>query len=254
MKELLIESTLDGKNEPSLFHHAAENRPLLVALHTWSYDRFNQEKVFLPIAERLGWNLLLPEFRGPNKPSNPNCHEACCSKLAMQDIVDAVSFVSSSYGIDKSKIFLIGASGGGYMALMMAGYAPDLWNSVASFVPITNLAHWYYENVETQSAYHLDIKKCCFDKTPDETPEEYEKRSPVNYLENISKVRLKIFHGKFDKSVSVKHSMNFYQKLLDEYPQSRCFLEIFDGGHEMKAEAGIDWFLNNSSANTSVTG
>lgn len=42
MKEVWISSTMDGTRQPSLFYQAeGENRPLLVGLHTWSYDRYN---------------------------------------------------------------------------------------------------------------------------------------------------------------------------------------------------------------------
>ena len=43
--EILIKSTIDNTLQPSLFYQAkGENRPLLVGLHTWSYNRFNQIK------------------------------------------------------------------------------------------------------------------------------------------------------------------------------------------------------------------
>ena len=82
-QELLIPSTLDGTLQPSLFYRAsAPCRPLLVGLHTWSYDRFNQIKNMLPLAEKHDFNLLLPDFRGANTPQNPHCTEACGSLLA----------------------------------------------------------------------------------------------------------------------------------------------------------------------------
>ena len=82
-QELLIPSTLDGTLQPSLFYRAsAPCRPLLVGLHTWSYDRFNQIKNMLPLAEKHDFNLLLPDFRGANTPKNPHCTEACGSLLA----------------------------------------------------------------------------------------------------------------------------------------------------------------------------
>ena len=52
-EEILVESTLDGTLQPSLFYRAKESgRPLLVGLHTWSHNRFNQIKNMLPYAER----------------------------------------------------------------------------------------------------------------------------------------------------------------------------------------------------------
>ena len=67
-QEIYIKSTLDGTLQPSLFYKStsAQKRPLLVGLHTWSFDRFNQIHNMLPMAEKYDFNLLLPEFRGAN--------------------------------------------------------------------------------------------------------------------------------------------------------------------------------------------
>ena len=73
-KEILVKSSLDGTMQPSLFYNAKGNkRPLLVGLHTWSYDRFNQIKNMLPYAEKYDFNLLLPEFRGAYLVTNKDC-------------------------------------------------------------------------------------------------------------------------------------------------------------------------------------
>ena len=54
--EFYVKSTIDGSAQPSLFFSAEGNgRPLLVGLHTWSFDRHNHQ-MLLPLAERLGFN------------------------------------------------------------------------------------------------------------------------------------------------------------------------------------------------------
>ena len=72
-QELFIKSTLDGTMQPSLFFKSPskEKRPLLVGLHTWSYNRFNQINNMLPVAEQYDFNLLLPEIRTAVKPAAP---------------------------------------------------------------------------------------------------------------------------------------------------------------------------------------
>ena len=101
--EILVKSTLDGTMQPSLFYKSPNvNRPLLVGLHTWSYDRFNQIENMLPYAEKYDFNLLLPEFRGPNLMSNPICTQACGSRLARQDVKDAIDAVIDE--VDKDNI------------------------------------------------------------------------------------------------------------------------------------------------------
>jgi hypothetical protein len=101
-REILVKSTLDGSMQPSLFYKAEGTRPLLVGLHTWSYDRFNQIENMLPFAEKYDFNLLLPEFRGPNLKTNPICTQACGSEFALGDVKDAIDAVIDE--VDKDNI------------------------------------------------------------------------------------------------------------------------------------------------------
>ena len=72
LREVEIQSTVDGSLEPSLVHcpEGVESAPLLVGLHTWSCDRFNQVEEMLPRCRERGWALVLPEFRGRNLVGN----------------------------------------------------------------------------------------------------------------------------------------------------------------------------------------
>ena len=235
-REILIKSSMDGTMQPSLFYRASrENRPLLVGLHTWSYDRFNQITNMLPYAEKYDFNLLLPEFRGDNLKTNANCTFACGSDYAKQDIKDAIDYVIKEENIDDENIFLLGQSGGGHMALLMCGFCPEYFKAVGAYVPITDLKQWS----EQSEKYREHILACCgYDE------EEMLKRSPVHYIDVIAKANLKIFHGKFDPVVSVTHSLELYGKIMEQYPTSKVFLDIFDGGHEIDMEIAMYWLLS----------
>lgn len=236
-REILVKSTLDSTMQPSLFYKVESNekRPLLVGLHTWSYDRFNQIDNMLPFAERHSFNLLLPEFRGPNLVSNPHCTKACGSEYAKQDIKDAVDYVIANENVDADNVFLLGHSGGGHMALLMAGFCPEYFKAIASYVPITDVEKWSTQNLN----YTEGIMTCC---SGDD--DEMYKRSPVAYIDNIAKANLKIFHGKFDPSVPVTQSIDFYNDLMSKYPESRVFLDVFDGGHELDMITAEHWLIS----------
>lgn len=247
-KELLIKSTLDGTMQPSLFYHAkGENRPLLVGLHTWSFDRFNQIKNMLPYAEKYDFNLLLPEFRGSNTLSNKNCTYACGSEYAKRDIKDAIDYVIGAEGVDPDNVFLLGLSGGGHMALLMAGYCPDYFKAMGAYVPITDLKKWTEQNAN----YKAHVLACCSN-----CDDEMAARSPISYVDTIAKANLKIFHGKYDSVVPVIQSIEFYQQVFEKYPKSRVFLDIFDGGHQIDMEAAMYWLLSqyNGRLQIDVTG
>ncbi len=237
MQEILIRSTIDNTMQPSLFYRAKgnEKRPLLVGLHTWSHDRTNQIKNMLPYAKRLNWNLLLPDFRGSNLPANPHHTDACGSLLAKQDILDAIRHVEKEANIDSDNIFLLGASGGGHMTLMMCGFCPEVFKAAGAFVPITNLATWAEQNPN----YRPHVYACCT-----EDKHALSARSPMSYVDSIAKANLKIFHGKFDPVVPVSQSLTLYVEIMRRYPSSHVFLDIFDGGHEMRMHTAMHWLLS----------
>ncbi len=91
LTELKVKSSIDGSEEPSLLFSPRGGRtPLIVSLHSWSNDRHNGTEAVVRMAAESGRSAVFPEFRGPNLASNPRAGQACGSRHAMQDIVDAV--------------------------------------------------------------------------------------------------------------------------------------------------------------------
>ena len=244
-QELLIPSSLDGSLQPSLFYRAsAPNRPLLVGLHTWSYDRFNQIDNMLPFCEENDFNLLLPEFRGKNTPKNPHCTEACGSMLARTDVKDAIDYVVKNEQADAENVFLLGLSGGGHMALLMCGFCPAYFKAVGAFVPITDLKKWTEEN----EGYKKHVLACC-----EHSEAEMLARSPISYIDEIARANVKIFHGKYDPVVPVSQSERLYRAIFERHPEARVFLDIFDGKHEIDMHAAAHWILTQYAGGKRVT-
>lgn len=253
MQELQITSSLDESQEPVLFAEGKAGAPLLVMLHSWSADRFNHEK-HVALAQKRGWHLLLPEFRGPNLVNNPRRDEACASELAQQDILDAVNFVRENYQIG-DQIFLLGGSGGGHMSLMMAAAAPQLWTAVSSWCPITDLAKWRLQNPN----YRQHIEACCggVPEDSEEVAQQYAKRSPMSHVAQIAQATVYIHHGKNDPSVPASHTFELYQNIFLNYPDAKVYGEIFPGGHDFYPERAVQWFesfITSDSQNTEITG
>lgn len=253
VREIGIRSTIDGTLEKALLHmpRNREKVPLVVGLHTWSHDRFNQAELMLPFCMKRGWALLLPEFRGPNLISNPRAQQACASRYARQDVVDALDHVIAGNSIDTGNIFLLGGSGGGHMALMTAVHAPDKWRGVSSWVPITDLAAWHGENPD----YASHVAACCGGRPgiDDLVDLEYRERSPISYVKELACVNLALHHGRFDPIVHYRHSWKLAQA-LDKQGAERFFFEIFDGGHDIIYDRAFSWFekLAGSSEDSGV--
>ncbi len=256
LSEIKIRSTIDGSEEPVLFFRGSSSSPppLLVHLHSWSNNRQNNIEDITQLADRAGFNAIFPEFRGPNLVSNERAGEACASQLAMQDIVDAAESLCREGEADPANLFLAGGSGGAHMALMSAGYRPELWRAVIASCPITDLVKWHAEN----RSYAPHIEACC-GGPPDnpERVEEYKKRSPAFHAESIAKARAYILHGKHDRSVPFTHSMELYNMICSVNPGAAVYLEIFDGGHEHRAdrvEEIISSLCSGDECNTEITG
>ncbi len=236
-EEIFIKSSLDGTMQPSLYY-AAEgeaSRPLLVGLHTWSFDRYNPIEYLLGFAEEENFNLLLPEFRGPNFYSSPEPMKTCGSIYAKQDIKDAIDHIVDTRTVDKDNIFLVGLSGGGHMAMLMAGYCPEYFKAIAPFVPISDIAVWKEECPE---GYVKHIIAC----TNGDSGEMYD-RSPVKYMDTIAKANMKIFHGKRDNVVPVHQSIDFYCEMMKRHPNANIYLDVFDGGHQFDVSLCKNWIM-----------
>ena len=235
-EEIYITSSFDQTSQPSLFYRAegTEPRPLLVGLHTWSHNRSNMISYLLKFAEEQNFHFLLPEFRGPNLTSNPQGTLACASPAAKQDVKDAIDYIKAHENIDTNNIFLVGLSGGGHMAMMMAGFCPEYFRAIAAFAPISDLSRWRGE----APAYLPHIDHCC------KSEEELLLRSPIHYFDTIAKANLKIFHGRIDDVVPFRQSIDFYNEMLTRYPKSRIYIDIFDGGHQFDLNLCRNWILS----------
>ena len=220
IQKISIQSTYDTAFQKAKYIKArGKNRPLLVALHTWSYN-YEQESAneYFSRCYDRDWNCIFPDFRGPN--NNP---QAGGSEAALQDILDAVAWASENMSLDHRRIFLAGASGGGYMTLLSAGNSPSTWTAVSAWVPISDLARWHKETLERELRYYEDVENVC-GGAPGSSPEvdrEYKKRSPVTNLWRAHIIPVDINAGIHDGhagrggegSVPVGHSIRAFNEL-----------------------------------------
>ena len=219
-----IASSLDGSAQPAYFYAPEEVKkpvPLLVVLHSWSADyRQKSYPQFPKWCAEQGWAYIHPNFRGPNR--NP---QATGSDLAVQDVLDAVAYAKKQTKVDERRILLVGASGGGYMSLMMAGRAPDLWAGVSSWVPISDLAAWHAQTKAKRLKYYREIEKSCGGPPgkSKEVDDQYRQRSPLTHLPKAKGVvKLDINAGIFDGhkgSVPVSHSLLAFNAVADKADQ-----------------------------------
>jgi poly(3-hydroxybutyrate) depolymerase len=261
--DILVKSTADGTMQPASFYippkvrRSAEKIPLLVALHSWSYgyEMKNPASWAANECTSRGWAMLYPHFRGPNKTP-----QGCGSDLAVQDIVDQIKWALANHPIDPDRVYILGGSGGGHMALIMAGRHPELFAGVYSACPITDIARWRDESdAKLYPGYARMIESACGGK-PDEKPQEYARRSPLTWIKGARDAGLPVSiiagirdgHKRKDGgSVPVGHSIRAYNILADEADRiSDAVMEEIEKNEKIPAELvfkGVDPYFSKGS-------
>ena len=185
IEKILYPCKFDQSMQPAEIVRAKgpDPRPLVVCLHTWSYDHNGPHKGYTELAELKNWHMIFPKFRGPNW-----LPEGCGSDLVVSDLEDAVAYMKSSVAVDPARIYLTGGSGGGHCSLLMAGRRPDLWTAVSAWCPISDIARWHRESRDRGSAYADHIESAC-GGNPAESEnalKEARLRSPLTWLRNAA--------------------------------------------------------------------
>ncbi|MBD3292816.1 MAG: prolyl oligopeptidase family serine peptidase [Armatimonadia bacterium] len=243
LTETTVTSSLDGSEQPVIVgvpdtYDDAIPTALLIGLHTWSGDYRQQARAYGQQAASRGWLLVLPNFRGPNKASNPNGQQAGGSLFAQHDIVDARAHMIERFNVDESRVYLTGDSGGGHMTMLMAGKWPDLWSAAAAWVPVTDLREWWH----VQNGYAKDCVAVCGGE-PGDSPEvdfEYARRSPRTFMTNLSHIPVLLGHGDSDGTIPVEQSWRTFRALRD-IPHHNTLFYVFSGGHTGLQTFGLDW-------------
>lgn len=216
LTEMTFISSLDQSKQPLLLHvpeSATERKtPILVFLHSWSGDYRQNNSTWLREAVSRGWIYLHPNFRGRN--DHP---EACGSRLARQDILDALDLMSSRFQLDPERIYLAGVSGGGHMSMLMAGHHPDRFSAISAWVGINDLEDWHQFHLKKnmENGYHRMIE-ASLGGAPGVSPErdaDYRDRSPIHWLHRTGDLPVELAAGVHDGhtgSVPVSHSLRAF--------------------------------------------
>lgn len=281
--EIEYQSQADNSLQPALFYDPGGDaqKPLLVALHSWSGNYKQANGPFGQWCIDHDWVMIHPNFRGIN--DHP---QACGSELVIGDILSAVDHCRKHCRIDERRIYLVGSSGGGYASLLMAGRAPEIWAGVSAWCPIYDLATWHGDTKKRDLRYDEMMEKVCGGApgASKEVDQQYRVRSASAWLERArGKVKLSINTGITDGhngSVPVGHSLRAFNavanatesvseesiSMMEREPKMPASLlqsiddanfgekrplfrrqsataevTIFQGGHEIVYPAALNW-------------
>ncbi len=212
-------SALDGERQPLLYWApataAAETTPLLVFLHSWSSDYQQDNSKWLKACRERNWIWVHPDFRGVNQSP-----KACGSRYARQDVLDSIAFARRRWRVDPQRIYLAGVSGGGHMALLMAGHHPKEFSAVSAWVGPTDLAEWHRFHTKDgePQKYAVMIEKS-LGGPPGMSAgidADYRDRSSVFHLQRVADLPVSIWAGVDDGhsgSVPIRHSLTAFNAI-----------------------------------------
>ncbi|WP_233078195.1 alpha/beta hydrolase family protein [Rheinheimera soli] len=203
-----------------------------------SFDRFSAYLV------NKGYLVFQPNFRGSSGYGRDFMIQAMGQYgMAMQDdITDGVNYLVQQQLADPKKICIMGASYGGYAALLGVAKTPDLYQCAISFAGISDLE-------ELRGSYRHFVNYQVVRKQIGTDNKQLEKSSPL-YLVNQIKVPVLLIHGDEDLSVPVKQSREMVEA-LKKSGKVYQYIELEDGSHHLdylphrqKTFEVIDEFLN----------
>lgn len=156
-----------------------------------------------------GFAVLDPNFRGSTGYGLDHVRPAIgeLGGVMIDDIVDAVDWAVASGIADRENIFILGASYGGYAALMASIRYPDRFAALVSHAaPIDLLAHINYLKKKDRDFAYDYWTAVVGDSRRDR--DALRRQSPVNRLDELTVPHL-VFHGAKDDIVDVSQSEAF---------------------------------------------
>jgi hypothetical protein len=190
------------------------NIPLIVSLHTWSGD-YNQYDPLAELVKKEDWNYIHPDFRGAN-----DSPDACMSEAVIQDIDDVIKYAIENGNVDQNNIVVVGLSGGGMATLGIFLNSSYNLKYCMAWAPISDLEAWYYQSQYAGSEYWEDILKST-NSSSGLNNEDAHRRSPLYLIPSKNNLgSLEIYagiHDGYTGSVSILHSILFYNKMAEYY-------------------------------------
>ncbi|MCC7493957.1 MAG: prolyl oligopeptidase family serine peptidase [Fimbriimonadaceae bacterium] len=212
--ELTVVSSRDGMGQRCYLQRPAQavaRPPLVVSLHTWSFDVEQRNDPLEELVAARGWLLLRPDFRGPNRTP-----AACGSELARWDVLDAVATVLATTNADPRRVYLTGGSGGGHLTMLLAARHPGRWRAASAWVGISDLAAWH--QIHAADEYGADLRAACGGAPGDSATvaAAYRDRSPLTWLHQAVGLPLDLAAGRHDGhtgSVPIAHTLLAFNRL-----------------------------------------
>ena len=157
-----------------------------------------------------GYRVLQPEFRGSEGYGFRHFRAGWkeWGRAMQDDLVDAMQWAAKEKLIDPAKVCVVGASYGGYAALMGPISSPGVYRCAASFAGVTDIGLMYsitWGDI-SEAARRYSMPALIGDQ--DKDAERLARASPLKRAAEI-KIPLLVAHGGLDRRVPIAHSREF---------------------------------------------
>lgn len=224
--------SFDGLEIPAFYYQPKGKGPYpgLIWIHGGPTSmHINAFNPFVQLALNNGIAVLAPNYRGSGgygkEFENKNFRDWGGGDL--KDIVYAAEYLKGLPEIDSSRIAVGGGSYGGYLSLLALGRYPDLWKAGIDWMGPVNLVTLFQNTAPWLRPFLL--QKYGF-RPPEEDPDFYRERSPINFTENI-KAPLQLVYGVNDPRVPTSELEQLERKLENSGKQYEK--EIVREGHSL---------------------
>ncbi|WP_248515091.1 prolyl oligopeptidase family serine peptidase [Salinarchaeum laminariae] len=218
---------------------ASNGSPLIVNPHggpraadTLSFDLYTQ---FLL---SQGYSVLQINYRGSTGRGRSFVEELYddWGGAEQGDVATAAETVLDRYDwLDDDRVVVFGGSYGGYSSYWQLVQYPDLYDAGIAWIGLTDLEVMYEETMPHFKTELLEKNI----GTPEDNPELYRERSPIEYAENLSAPAL-LVHGVNDRRVPVSQARLFRDRLEELGHEEGDAFEYVELGEEGHASSDID--------------
>ena len=200
---------------------ASRRYPVIVRLHghpgQWNHSFEMMRQYWV----QRGFVVVAPNPRGSRGFGQGfhDLHIADYGGVEFQDVMNVIPFLEGLGYVDMSRKATWGGSGGGYMSLVIATEAPDAFEAQVIRAPVSDwrlLAndrfaasgrHWTAGRTPRR-------ERSEFGGSYEEIPEEYDRRSPVNFVEAVEVPQL-LLQGLRDAAVPPRQSQVWAERMRD---------------------------------------
>ncbi|MFL0800793.1 MAG: prolyl oligopeptidase family serine peptidase [Agarilytica sp.] len=218
--------------------------PAIVMVHGGPWSRYvNSFDANAAYFALNGYIVLRVNFRGSTGFGKKYLSKGIksLSEIMVDDIATGARWLKKRSDVDVERVFIMGASYGGYAALMSGLRYSKVFKGVSSFAAPLDLAYQirHYKEIDNHFGYEF-WSTAVGDLSRDRKL--LKATSPLHRIEDMS-VPYIIFHGDKDKVVPVKHAL-MYKKKLKAAKKSNVVSIMRDVGHGFSHSSSRLYYLN----------